>query len=58
MSTKRKNYSPQFKVKVALAALKNHEPISELAAQFEIHPTMINNWKRALTARGGVRDIL
>jgi transposase len=33
---------------VALAALKNDEPIAELAARFEIHPTMINNWKRAL----------
>ena len=48
MSTKRRNYSPQFKAKVALAALKNDEPIAELAARFDIHPTMINNWKRAL----------
>jgi transposase len=48
MSTKRKSYSPQFKAKVALAALKNDEPIAELAARFEVHPTMINNWKRAL----------
>lgn len=48
MSTKRRNYSPQFKAKVALAALQNNEPIAELAARFEIHPTMINNWKRAL----------
>ena len=48
MSTKRRNYSPQFKAKVALAALQNNEPIAELAARFEIHPTMINNWKRSL----------
>lgn len=48
MSKKRRSYSPQFKAKVALAALKNDEPIAELAARFEIHPTMINNWKRAL----------
>ena len=48
MSTKRRTYSPQFKAKVALAALKNDEPIAELAARFKIHPTMINNWKRAL----------
>jgi len=49
MSKKRRNYSPQFKAKVAIAALKNDEPVVELAARFEIHPTMINNWKRALT---------
>ena len=55
MSTKRRNYSPQFKAKVALAALKNDELIAELAARFEIHPTMINNWKRALI--GSAADI-
>ena len=48
MSKKRKSYSPEFKAKVALAALKNDEPIAELAARFGVHPTMINNWKRAL----------
>ena len=42
MSKKRRSYSPQFKAKVALAALKNDEPIAELATRFEIHPTMIN----------------
>jgi len=30
MSTKRRNYSPQFKAKVALAAMQNNEPIAEL----------------------------
>ncbi len=48
MSKKRKSYSPEFKAKVALAALKNDEPVAELAARFGVHPTMINNWKRAL----------
>ena len=48
MSKKRKQYSPEFKAKVALAALKNEETISELSIRFGIHPTMINNWKRAL----------
>jgi transposase len=48
MSKKRKQYSPEFKAKVALAALRNEETIAELAAKFEVHPTMINNWKRAL----------
>jgi len=48
MSKKRKQYSPEFKAKVALAAIKNEETIAELAARFEVHPTMINNWKKAL----------
>ena len=48
MARKRLVRGPAFKAKVALAALKNDEPIAELAARFDIHPTMINNWKRAL----------
>ena len=48
MSNKRRKYSPKFKAKVALAAIKNEETVSELAARFEVHPTMIHNWKRSL----------
>ncbi len=48
MSNKRKKYSPEFKAKVALAAIKNEETVSELAARFGVHPTMIHNWKRSL----------
>ena len=55
MSNQRKRYNPEFKAKVALAALKNEETISELAARFGIHPTMITAWKRALLE--GASDI-
>jgi transposase len=48
MNNKRKKYSPEFKAKVALAAIKNEETASELAARFGVHPTMIHNWKRSL----------
>ena len=48
MSKRRNRYTPEFKAKVALAALKNEETISELAARFGVHPTMISNWKRVL----------
>ena len=48
MSNKRKKYNPEFKAKVALAALKNEETTSELAARFGVHPTMIATWKRTL----------
>jgi len=48
MSKKRKKYSPEFKAKVALAALKNEMTTAELAARFGVHPTMIASWKRSL----------
>ncbi len=48
MGNKRKQYNPAFKAKVALAAIRNEETISELASRFGVHPAMINTWKRAL----------
>ena len=55
MTKKRNKYSAEFKAKVALIALKEEETMSELAARFGVHPTMINNWKRALV--DGAADI-
>ncbi len=55
MSKKRKQYSPEFKAKVALAALKNEETLAELSKRFEVHPTMISNWKKSLLE--GASDI-
>jgi transposase-like protein len=48
MSNKRKQYSAEFKAKVALAALKNEETTADLAQRFGVHPTMIVAWKRSL----------
>ena len=48
MSRKRKQYSSEFKAKVALAAVKNEETVAQLAARYEVHPTVIHTWKRNL----------
>jgi len=48
MSNKKKQYSAQFKAKVALEAIRGEKTVSELASQYEIHPTMINGWKRKI----------
>jgi transposase-like protein len=55
MSNKRKKYSPDFKAKVALAALKNDQTTAELAQRFGVHPTMITAWKRSV--QEGAADI-
>lgn len=44
----RRNHSPVFKAKVALAALKGEKTLNELAQQFDVHPTRIKKWKDQL----------
>jgi len=48
MSRKRKQHSVQWKAKVALAAVKGDRTTSELAAKFQVHPTLVSQWKRQL----------
>jgi transposase len=48
MSNKRKQYGADFKAKIALAAIRGDKTVAELASQHELHPTVINNWKRQL----------
>lgn len=43
---KRTSYSPSFKAKVVLEALRGEHTVSELAAKYEIHPTLVTRWKR------------
>jgi len=44
----RRNHTPAFKAKVALAAVKGEKTLAELAQQFDIHPNQITQWKAQL----------
>ncbi len=47
----RRNHSPAFKAKVALAAVKGERTLAELAAHFDVHPNQIQDWKKQLVAK-------
>jgi transposase-like protein len=44
----RRNHTPAFKAKVALAAIKGDRTLAQLAEHFDIHPNQIAAWKAQL----------
>ena len=47
---KRRNHSPVFKAKVALAAVRGERTLVDLAEQFAVHPNQIQDRKKKLLA--------
>ena len=54
----RRNHSPAFKAKVAVAAIKGEKTMIELAQEFDVHPNQIKQWRDQLLegATGGLRE--
>jgi len=46
MTNKRKVHKPEFKIKVALEAIRGMKTSRELASHFQVHPTQISTWKK------------
>lgn len=44
----RRNHSPDFKAKVAFAAIKGDHTLAELSTEFDIHANQILDWKNQL----------
>ena len=63
---KRRKFTPEFKAKVALEALRGDKTIQEIAAKHKVHPNQVSAWKRQAVeglgavfsngAAGGGRD--
>lgn len=51
----RRNHTPAFKAKVALAAVKGDRTLAQLAEQFDVHPNQITAWKAQL--EGSAADV-
>ena len=51
----RRNHTPAFKAKVALAAVKGEMTLAQLAEHFDVHPNQITTWKAQL--QEGAADV-
>jgi len=47
----RRKFSPDFKAKVALEAIRERHTVEELARKHELHPTQINTWKKEFLSK-------
>lgn len=50
MKAKRRRHDPEFKARVAIEAIKNVRSISEIAQEYQIHPSQVADWKKQMAA--------
>ena len=46
MAGKRRRFTPEFKARVALEALREHDSVQAIARRHELHPNQVSTWKR------------
>ena len=52
MGKQRRQFSEQFKFKVALEAAKGLRTVNEIASDYEVHPNQVSAWKKRLLEEG------
>ena len=48
MKRQRRQYSADWKAKVAVEAIKGQRTVQEIASHYEVHPTLVTHWKKQL----------
>jgi len=48
MKRQRRQFSADWKAKIALEAIKGQHTIQEIASHYEIHPSLVTHWKKQL----------
>ena len=48
MRRKRRTHKPEFKAKVALAALQGNLTMAEIMKKFDVHANQVTDWKKQL----------
>lgn len=48
MKRARRQYSADWKAKIALEAIKGQRTIQQIASHYEIHPNLVTHWKKQL----------
>lgn len=52
MRKKRKNYTPEEKIKILKIHLVNERPVSEICDQYDLQPTVFYRWQKQLFEKG------
>jgi len=48
MGRRRRTFTDKFKAKVAIEAVRGVKTLTQLAAEYQVHPNQISDWKRQL----------
>lgn len=46
MGKKQKSYSADIKARVALEAMRSQKTVAQIASEYQVHPTQVNQWKK------------
>jgi len=52
MVKNKRTHSAQFKFRVALEAVGEWKTVSQIASEYDVHPTLVRQWKKRLQEGG------